>query len=48
VFLGDSITDFWKLDQYFPGKASVNRGISGQTTPQMLVRMYPSNQLQGS
>ena len=41
VFLGDSITDGWKLDQYFPGKPYVNRGISGQTTPQMLVRMYP-------
>lgn len=41
VFLGDSITDFWKLDEFFPGKAYVNRGISGQTTPQMLVRMYP-------
>jgi lysophospholipase L1-like esterase len=41
VFLGDSITDFWKLDESFPGKPYVNRGISGQTTPQMLVRMYP-------
>jgi lysophospholipase L1-like esterase len=41
VFLGDSITDMWKLQQYFPGKPYVNRGISGQTTPQMLVRMYP-------
>ena len=41
VFMGDSITDFWKLDQYFPGKSYVNRGISGQTTSQMLVRMYP-------
>lgn len=41
VFMGDSITDGWKLDQYFPGKPYVNRGISGQTTPQMLVRMYP-------
>jgi len=41
VFLGDSITDFWKLEEYFPGKPYVNRGISGQTTPQMLVRMYP-------
>jgi hypothetical protein len=38
VFLGDSITDGWKLAQYFPGKPYVNRGISGQTTPQMLVR----------
>src|SRR5215471_4908376 len=41
VFLGDSITDGWKLGQYFPGKPYVNRGISGQTTPQMLVRMFP-------
>lgn len=41
VFMGDSITDGWKLSQYFPGKPYVNRGISGQTTPQMLVRMYP-------
>ena len=39
--MGDSITDFWRLDQYFPGKPYVNRGIGGQTTPQMLVRMYP-------
>jgi len=40
VFLGDSITDYWKLPDYFPGKAYVvvNRGIDGQTTPQMLVR----------
>src|SRR5579872_6901088 len=38
VFFGDSITDIWKLDQSFPGKPYVNRGISGQTTPQMLVR----------
>jgi len=41
VFMGDSITDSWQLDQYFPGQPYVNRGISGQTTPQMLVRMYP-------
>ena len=41
VFMGDSITDGWKLAQYFPGKPYVNRGISGQTTPQMLVRMFP-------
>jgi len=40
VFLGDSITDGWKLAQYFPGKPYVNRGISGQTTPQMLARMF--------
>ncbi len=41
VFIGDSITDIWKLADQFPGKPYVNRGISGQTTPQMLVRMYP-------
>ena len=41
VFLGDSITDGWKLAQFFPGKPYVNRGISGQTTPQMLVRVFP-------
>lgn len=38
IFYGDSITDGWKLDTYFPGKGYINRGISGQTTPQMLVR----------
>jgi len=38
VFFGDSITDIWKLPDYFPGKPYANRGIGGQTTPQMLVR----------
>jgi acyl-CoA thioesterase I len=38
VFMGDSITQGWNLEQAFPGKPYVNRGISGQTTPQMLVR----------
>ena len=40
VFYGDSITDSWgrNLGKFFPGKGYVNRGISGQTTPQMLVR----------
>jgi acyl-CoA thioesterase I len=38
VFLGDSITDYWRLADYFPGKPYINRGIDGQTTPQMLVR----------
>jgi lysophospholipase L1-like esterase len=41
VFLGDSITDGWRLPESFPGKPYVNRGISGQTTPQMLVRLFP-------
>ncbi len=40
VFYGDSITDGWRLAEYFPGKPYVNRGISGQTTSQMLVRFY--------
>ena len=38
VFMGDSITAGWKLDQSFPGKPYINRGIGGQTSPQMLVR----------
>ena len=38
VFFGDSITDLWNLAEYFPGKPYVNRGIGGQTTPQMLLR----------
>ena len=40
VFFGDSITDGWgrSVGVFFPGKPYVNRGISGQTTPQMLLR----------
>lgn len=40
VFMGDSITDSWdnQTSGFFPGKPYVNRGISGQTTPQMLIR----------
>lgn len=38
VFVGDSITDYWKLADYFPRKPYINRGIDGQTTPEMLVR----------
>ena len=40
VFLGDSITDSWgrQHGKFFPGKPWINRGISGQTTPQMLDR----------
>jgi lysophospholipase L1-like esterase len=38
VFFGDSITDIWPIPKYFPGKPYVNRGIGGQTTPQMLIR----------
>jgi lysophospholipase L1-like esterase len=39
VFLGDSITDFWHLNEYFPDRDFLNRGISGQITGQMLGRM---------
>jgi len=42
--MGDSITDGWhnpKSGGFFPGKPYVNRGISGQTTPQMLIRFRP-------
>ncbi|NYF91677.1 SGNH/GDSL hydrolase family protein [Tunturiibacter empetritectus] len=42
VFYGDSITDAWgrspTTGEFFPAKPYVNRGISGQTTPQMVVR----------
>lgn len=40
VFMGDSITEFWSVlnPEFFAGKPYINRGISGQTTPQMLVR----------
>jgi lysophospholipase L1-like esterase len=38
VFMGDSITEGWKIGESFPGKPYINRGISGQTTPQMLLR----------
>jgi len=43
VFMGDSITDAWQRPQYrfFPGKPYIIRGISGQTTPQMLLRFRP-------
>jgi len=42
VFMGDSITDNWpRHAPFFPGKPYVNRGISGQTTPQMLIRFRP-------
>lgn len=40
VFMGDSITEFWSINtpDFFSGKPYINRGISGQTTPQMLLR----------
>lgn len=38
VFFGDSITDNWRLNEYFTGRDFVNRGINGQNTIQMLAR----------
>jgi lysophospholipase L1-like esterase len=41
VFIGDSITDLWDekgFGGFFPGKPYINRGIGGQTTPQILLR----------
>ena len=40
VFMGNSITEGWAplFDTLFPGKPYIGRGISGQTTPQMLLR----------
>jgi len=41
VFLGDSITEGWvRADAEFFAKGNVGRGISAQTTPQLLVRMH--------
>ena len=43
VFMGDSITEAWEVQapEFFEGRPFINRGISGQTTPQMLVRFRP-------
>lgn len=43
VFMGDSITEFWSVlcPEFFDGKPYINRGISGQTTPQILIRFRP-------
>jgi lysophospholipase L1-like esterase len=44
VFMGDSITDAWQQPRFgrlFLDRPWVDRGISGQTTPQMLVRFRP-------
>jgi lysophospholipase L1-like esterase len=43
VFMGNSITEGWSntMPDFFAGKPYVNRGISGQTTPQMLIRFHP-------
>lgn len=38
IFFGDSITQGWDLDQFFPAAGYVNRGLSSQTTAQMLLR----------
>jgi cephalosporin-C deacetylase-like acetyl esterase/lysophospholipase L1-like esterase len=42
VFMGDSITDGWirRAPEFFQGKPFFDRGISGQTSPQMLVRFH--------
>jgi lysophospholipase L1-like esterase len=42
VFMGNSITDSWAplFPAMFPGKPYIGRGISGQTTPQMVVRFH--------
>lgn len=43
LFMGDSITEFWPIlcPEFFIGKPYINRGISGQTSPQMLIRFRP-------
>jgi len=45
VFMGDSITDNWNkpaFGGFFPTRPYLDRGISGQTTPQMLIR-FPAD-----
>jgi len=39
VFLGDSITTLWRLNEYFPEEDFINRGIIGQLSGQLLTRM---------
>jgi len=39
VFFGDSITDFWRLNEYFPDSGFINRGIAGQLSGHLLQRM---------
>lgn len=43
IFMGNSITIGWSNlnPEFFAGKPYINRGISGQTTPQMLIRFRP-------
>ena len=43
VFMGDSITEEWGnlYPEFFSGNYYINRGIGGQTTPQMLIRFKP-------
>ncbi|RYY69848.1 MAG: acylhydrolase [Chitinophagaceae bacterium] len=43
VFMGNSITEGWKLmdSAFFTGRPYIDRGISGQTSPQMLIRFRP-------
>ncbi len=42
VFLGDSITDFFRINEYFHGVYVINRGISGDTTDGVLFRLPES------
>ena len=44
VYMGDSITDSWQQPRFaagFDNRVKIDRGISGQTTPQMLIRLRP-------
>jgi lysophospholipase L1-like esterase len=39
VFIGDSITEFWSLSEYFSGQNFINKGINSQSTVHLLARM---------
>jgi lysophospholipase L1-like esterase len=44
VFIGDSATEAWRMNEYFTSQDFVNRGIAGQTTTQVLAR-FPADVL---
>lgn len=46
VFLGDSLTDFFRIKDYFPEIDGYNRGIAGNTTEQVLARLYQVREME--
>lgn len=48
VFLGDSLTDFFRIEDYFPEIEGYNRGIAGNTTEQVLARVHQVQEMEPS